>query len=53
MTREDVERVAEALDDADGWVRTKEAWEAAALLRSMIDEVERLRKLLGISESGD
>lgn len=30
-----IEEIAEALEDADGWIKTPEGWEAAALLRQM------------------
>ena len=41
-----VMHIAERLDDACGWVKTPEAWEAAAMLRLLYEENEGLRVLL-------
>ena len=47
-----IEKIAEALEDADGWIRTLEGWEAAALLRQM-EEILRLYLRAGVGNSTD
>lgn len=43
---EDIKRVVDALDDADGWIRTKESYEASAMIQTLYEENKVLRKEL-------
>ena len=42
-THEDVKKVVDALDDADGWVKTMEAYEASAMLQALYLENAELK----------